>query len=452
MRAAALSLLLASPLALASGQLDSRFDSDGRRLVDAVPGALFDFAAAGLLDQNGRHVAVGASTGLVAPPAFVLRTRADGQLDPSFGTDGIVRTASPDPARPAFEWVDVAEQADGQLLLLGRAATTLSGRVYVCRMRGDGGLDSSFGNAGCAALEFWFDSGNDAALDLALQDDGRILVLGATDFDAEGALDYAVTRLNGDGTLDRCFGDAACEIGGVVIEPEPPSDLPGLLWPSLRLALAPDGRIVLSGTVDAEPRQMVAIRLLSNGAVDEDFGKGGHAFADFGANSANAAAVLVDAQGAIFIAGNRSDVQDSLAAVAKLTPDGDLDPSFEGDGRVVLLFNDVALDQGAQALALQDDGKLLVAGTARVGDNSDCGLARLLPNGMLDPVFGFNGALSVDGGGDGDPVGFDACRALAVRGNAIALFGSREVAQDNTDTLLLRLEQDDLFRDGFDSP
>jgi uncharacterized delta-60 repeat protein len=452
MRLAALALLLAAPLALASGQPDPRFDGDGRRLVDAVPEALFDYATAGLLDRNGRHVAVGGASGVDSAPAVALRTRTDGQLDPGFGSSGIVRTPSPDPGRRAFEWVDVAEQPDGRLVLLGRASASLSARAFVCRMREDGSLDPTLGDEGCTALEFWFDSGNDAALALALQADGRILVLGATDFDVDPGLDYALIRLEADGTPDVCFGDASCQLGGVVIEPEPASDLPGLIWPSLALALAPDGGIVLSGTVDGEPRQMFAIRLLPSGAVDEGFGKGGHAFADFGADGVNAAAVEVDAQGAIFVVGSRIGAQDSLAVVAKLTPDGDLDPGFDGDGRVVLLFNDVAPDQDATALALQDDGKLLVAGTARVGDNSDCGIARLLPDGMPDPVFGFNGAISVDGGGADDPVGFDACRGLAARAGAVALFGAREVAFDDTDTLLLRLDQDDLFRDGFEAP
>lgn len=448
MRRALLALLLASPLALASGQLDPRFDGDGK-LVYTVAADTGERIRDGLLDAAGRHVAVGDVSGDGYVAASVIRRLPDGRPDPGFASGGLLLLASPDAARDSFSLSHVVEQPDGKLVLLGTASDLASRRAYACRLLPDGSIDDSFGNFGCEALEFWFDSPSEQAIDLALQADGKLVIVGLTYFDGEPAEDYAVARLLPDGSLDRCFGDVACAVGGVLLQPGQPQDL---LTPYFKLALDPQGRILLA---DDDGGDMLVIRLLPDGDVDLGFGKDGHAVVPFdvGGNDFDRAidvAALPD--GGIVLAGAAGTGDGELVAIAKLDASGDTDPGFDGDGRLVTFFNDVAPEQAGQRLVIQDDGKILVAGTATLfGGQSDCGLLRVLADGSLDPVFGIDGRVSLDGGAAGDTPRPDRCSAgLAARDGALALFGNREMLPDNSDGLLLRFEQDGLFRDGFE--
>jgi uncharacterized delta-60 repeat protein len=448
MRLPALALCLVAPLACASGRLDPRFDGDGKLDFSVAPDTQ-ERIRGGLLDGAGRHVAVGDVSGEGYVAASVIRRLSDGRPDPAFASNGLLLLASPDAARDSFSLSHVAEQPDGKLVLLGTASAPGSRRAYACRLLPDGSIDESFGNFGCEALEFWFDSPTEQGIDLALQDDGKLVIVGLTYFDGEPAEDYAVARLHPDGSLDRCFGDVDCSVGGVLLQPGQPQDL---LTPYFKLALDPLGRILLA---DDDESDMLVIRLLPDGEVDTGFGKEGHAVVPFdvGGNGFDRVidvAALPD--GGIVLVGAAETADGELVAIAKLDADGDTDPGFDGDGRVVTFFNDVAPDQSGQRIVIQDDGKLLVAGTAGLsGGQSDCGLLRLRADGSLDPVFGLDGRVSLDGGAADDPPRPDRCGAgLAAREGAIALFGNRDTAPANSDGLLLRFEQDDVFRDGFE--
>jgi uncharacterized delta-60 repeat protein len=357
--------------------------------------------------------------------------------------------ASPDAVRDSFSLSHVAEQADGKLVLLGTTSDVASRRAYACRLLSNGNIDDSFGNGGCQALEFWFDSPTEQAIDLALQADGKLVIVGLTYFDAEPAEDYAVARLLPDGRLDRCFGDVGCAVGGVLLQPGQPQDL---LTPYFKLALDPQGRILLA---DDDGADMLAIRLLADGEVDTSFGKDGHVAVPFdlgGDNFDQALAVTALPDGGVVLVGSAASANAGLVAMAKLDASGDTDSTFDGDGRLATFFNDVAPDQSGQRVVIQDDGKILVSGTAGFpGGDADCGLLRVLADGSLDPVFGLDGRVSLDGGALGDTPRPDRCGAgLAARQGVIALFGSRDTVQNNRDGLLLRFEQDDVFRDSFE--
>jgi uncharacterized delta-60 repeat protein len=448
MRTAILALLLAPSLALASGLLDPRFDDDGKLVFTVAPDTE-ERIRAGLLDATGRHVAVGdvAGDGYVA--ASVIRRLPDGRPDPDFASEGLLLLASPDAARDSFSLSHVVEQPDGKLVLLGTASDLASRRAWTCRLLPDGSVDESFGDFGCQSLEFWFDSPSEQAIDLALQADGKLVIVGLTYFDGEPAEDYAVARLHPDGSLDRCFGDVGCAVGGVLLQPGQPQDL---LTPYFKVALDPQGRILLA---DDDESDMLVIRLLPGGEVDLDFGKDGHVAVPFdvGGNGFDRAIdVVALPDGGVVLAGAAETADGERVAIAKLDASGDTDSGFDGDGRLVTFFNDVAPDQAGQRLVIQDDGKILVAGTATLfGGQSDCGLVRVLADGSLDPVFGFDGRVSLDGGAADDVPRPDRCSAgLAARDGAIALFGNRDTVPNNSDGLLLRFDQDGLFRDGFE--
>jgi uncharacterized delta-60 repeat protein len=97
-------------------------------------------------------------------------------------------------------------------------------------------------------------------------------------------------------------------------------------------------------------------------------------------------------------------------ALARYLPNGTLDASFSGDGTVLTNFGGESFDVAA-ALALQPDGKIVVAGQSDASGSYDFALARYLPNGTLDATFGSDGTVLNNFSGDS----FDAARALALQ-------------------------------------
>lgn len=153
--------------------------------------------------------------------------------------------------------------------------------------------------------------------------------------------------------------------------------------------------------------------------------------------------------GRILLVGAAKDQGDDMAVV-RLLPDGSPDTGFGGDGRVT-----VPLDLGgehndvAHGAALQPDGALVLAGYAEreSGGNSDIALARLLPDGELDPDFGFAGkaVITLDLGGHR----FDA----AVRGRyheGAVIFGGTVDRAGHRSFLAGRVIVDVLFSDGYE--
>jgi uncharacterized delta-60 repeat protein len=307
---------------------------------------------------------------------------AAGALDPSFGAGGktTIRFGGADDA-----W-GMAEQPDGKAVLVGQTAADASspGNCAVARLNPDGSPDSSFGAAGRAEVSF---GGDDACFSAALQSDGKLVVAGKTT--ASGVDQWAVARLNSDGSLDPTFGTGGKSVltfgatGGDAVS----------------VLVQPDGRIVVIGSSSTTATQsdFTAVRLTSSGAIDTSFGTGGTAHVDFGGDDHVEAAAL-QPDGRIILAGDSTaGMGGHNFAVARLNSDGSMDPSFGMAGQVVLDFGG---DDGANAVVVQPDGKILVAGsTTAGGGGGDFALARLSSNGSLDPSFGAGGKATVDFGG-----------------------------------------------------
>ncbi|HEV3164455.1 MAG TPA: delta-60 repeat domain-containing protein, partial [Isosphaeraceae bacterium] len=123
-----------------------------------------------------------------------------GQLDQSFGSGGIVTTD----LGGTEQANDVALQSDGKIVVVG--STTLNnGDFFVVRYNANGSPDQTFGRSGVVTLDF---GGNDSASSVAIQPtDGKIVVAGTTSL----GQNFAVARLNTDGSPDASFGR-----GGIV--------------------------------------------------------------------------------------------------------------------------------------------------------------------------------------------------------------------------------------------
>ncbi len=131
-------------------------------------------------------------------------------------------------------------------------------------------------------------------------------------------------------------------------------------------------------------------RFDGNGQLDGSFGAGGRVRTPFEAGQASAAGIAVMSDGRFVAAGDIdiSGSQGELVAVARYRPDGTLDPTFSGDGKVNAKF------PGAErfivsAVALQSDGRIVVGGTAfQANGDSAFGLMRFTTAGALDTSFG----------------------------------------------------------------
>jgi uncharacterized delta-60 repeat protein len=302
-----------------------------------------------------------------------------------------------------------------------------------------GGLDSTFGNGGKMTMDFGTNSPNDAeARAMALQPDGKIVLVGSAQ-PMQPKYDFAIARLLPNGTFDPSFNavgktTVSFGIGGNGKDR------------AFGVALQPDGKIVVVGSAQVSNTafDFAVIRLTANGALDPTFNATGKVIIPFnlgGDNDDEAMGVVLQPDGKIVVAGTAQvSASNKSVAVARLTSTGQLDTSFNGTGRLTFGFTGQVNE--ARAVALQLDGKILVAGYTQIaGTNNDFAVARITTAGALDPSFNGTGKQTVAfdlGGGKND-----ATRGLAVQPDGrIVLVGTAERLAPNYDFAIARLNTD----------
>ena len=351
-----------------AGDLDTSFSSDGVATV----GFREDSHAFAVAIQPDGRILVAGDTFVRGVPAFALvRFRANGALDPGFGTAGRVTT---DFAGSFALASAMALQADGKIVLAGAGQNSFALVRYLPR----GKLDRSFGTAGKVVTT----SGLEArARGLALQSDGKIVVVGdnITDFSDSNA-DFVLMRHLSDGTLDPSFGDG----DGMVTTDFSSHDN------AFDVALDSNGKILVAGTVRVGTVGMFAVaRYQADGDLDTTFGNDGIVTIDFGNDDGGSAnAIRIQSDGRIVAAGRAAlppAGSGNVFALVRLLSDGSLDQSFNGTGTVATDFGNFANDLGLQA-----DGKI-VAG----GGGVEFDAARYLPDGSLDTAFGGDGKVAL---------------------------------------------------------
>jgi uncharacterized delta-60 repeat protein len=166
-------------------------------------------------------------------------------------------------------------------------------------------------------------------------------------------------------------------------------------------AVQPDGKILIAGRVPDHGGDFALVRLTRDGVLDTTFGDNGRVTTDFG-GSDSAYAIALQADGKIVVAGSAALASSGIDfAVARYTTDGSPDVTFSGDGKLTTAFgNDT---DTAFAIAIQPDGKLVVAGESNRGSSAtgmDFALARYQPDGSLDASFGGTGTVTTAIGGN----------------------------------------------------
>jgi uncharacterized delta-60 repeat protein len=380
------SLLATASAQAAPGDFDTTFSGDGKELTDFGKS---DSASGVVLQPDGKIVVAG-SSGLEVTQC---------------GDDGCVSES----------------QADSAL----------------ARYNGDGTLDTSFSGDGKDATDFG------AASDVALQPDGKLVVVGTEGFKrcfdiwCDSFAEFAVARYNTDGTLDTSFSGDGKET----------TDF-GKTDSASGVVLQPDGKIVVAGSsVDPSGNgadDFALARYNADGALDTSFSDDGRQVTDFGGSDKGAYGLALQPDGKIVAVGRTS--YDDFA-LARYGVDGSLDNTFSGDGKQTTDLD--GWDEG-KAVTIQADHKIVVAGTtnrgAFVGDD-DFALARYNADGSLDTTFSGDGKQNTNFG----TRYHDSASGIALQPDGKIIAAGHSTGEGDTGFALVRYSGDGSLDTSFSS-
>ena len=377
----ALALLLAPAITYGqNGTLDISFGTGGKAATD-LPGSV-------AVQADGKLVVAGSAPTIDGSSNFaVARYNSNGAIDASFGMGGKVTTDFGGRFQGA---TSVALQPDGKIVAAGGGVINQFNDFALARYNSDGTLDTSFGSGGKVLTNIGGVSAQ--ARSLAVQPDGKIVVAGYAN--VGGGENFELVRYNSNGTLDASFGT-----GGEVTTDFGLLDQGFSFAQAFSLVLQQDGKMVLAGQAFiGEGNDFALARYNSNGTLDTSFGTGGKVITDFGTTSDGAHSIAVQPDGKIVTAG----LARNRFALARYNSDGTLDISFGTGGKVISVI--AGLNDQASRVALQRDGKILVAGRSFINGAFHSALARYNSWGTLDAGFGAGGKVTTIFGGDSDQV------------------------------------------------
>ena len=282
----------------------------------------------------------------------------------------------------------------------------------------DGSLDPSFGVHGQTL------AGDGLTIvDMALQDDGKILAVGQNEL---GSL--SARRYNSDGSPDANFGTA----GNVNID--------GHSF-GARVTTLPAGKILLGVSRSGPgPTGFGAMRLNSDGSIDNTFGTDGVVYQNVQVSVHD---LQVQPDGSILVAGYQQSATNNDWRIARFTGGGAIDNSFGSGGMILMDFDRPGVvdpDDKLFDLELLPDGRILAAGDS----NSIYALAQFMPDGTLDTSYADNGinVFTIEGGGN--PFERITDLQLLPDGKVLAASGS------SSDATLIRFNSDGSLDTSFD--
>ncbi len=307
-----------------------------------------------------------------------------------------------------------------------------------------GDHDTSFGSLGYMTTSIG--TSDDTSQSIAIQTDGKIVVAGSA-YKAGTGHDFALVRYSQDGFLDSTFGvggKVTTDFGGstdsdsgtsVAIQTDGRIVVAGsaqgggigiarynsdgsldntfsgdgrvFLWEGLYsgancLKLQDDGKIVVVG--DSNSGDFTVVRYNTNGTLDTSFSGDGKLTTDFGGGSDTTTHVALQSNGKILVAGftDPGPLSDYVLALARYNEDGTLDGTFSGDGKVTTAIGNAG--DIAHSMSIQSDGKILLAGFSTQA-SIDFALVRYNEDGSLDTAFGIGGIVTTDLGFGSDDRG-----------------------------------------------
>lgn len=419
-----------------NGSPDNTFNGKGQQTTDFVfklppdnPGGDSieihnAFANAVAIQADGKIIAGGYAYTGVNNDFAIVRYNANGSPDNAFDGDGRKTTSVGSSDDIGYS---LALQADGKIVLGGYASAGSDNHFAVVRYNTNGSLDNTFSGDGKQTVNMGSDMlvGNS----VGIQSSGKIIIAGYT---LNGTFnDFAVARLNTNGNLDNTFdGD-----GKLTTDFASSDDYAG------SLVIQDDDKILVAGYSFLDNTQHFSIaRFNANGDPDNSFNTDGRLIGNFRQGNTMFTSTAIQADGKIVTAGVTWNGLDYDYAVARYNVNGSLDNTFNGDGKEVTDFS--AQQDNANAVAIQKDGKIIVAGIS----SSKFSVARYNANGSLDNTFNGNGKLIIS-------LGFsDICNAVAVQNDGKILVSGYTFIDENFDSAyfaIVRLNSNGTFDDTF---
>lgn len=342
---------------LPNGSPDTSFGGTG---VATAPLGEFASSTDEAVQSDGKIVAVGGANQDFA----IVRYLENGKLDPSFGEGGVVIM----PVGTLGDYATaVAIGPGGLIAVTGNAEVPEFGYgAGVAVLKGNGEPETKFAEDGTIVVTTE-SSNDDRGEGIAVQGDGRILIADAT---GGGAGDgFTVVRLGTDGKPDASFG------GDGIVETPIPGEGEVTGGRSTDVAIQPDGKIVAGGYgldytgLPLEYLTTFALaRYTAKGELDPSFGTGGIVSSRLGAGDDFGRAIAVAADGRLILSGtydpNPEPLEDDYApALLRFNANGGLDTTFGSGGAVLRALPAGTEDESLEGMALQADGRILTTGT-----------------------------------------------------------------------------------------
>ncbi len=347
-------------MAQKAGTPDSSFGVDGKVLT-SFPNSFPDCATAATL-SDGSIITVGTitfSNGIDTGGFLALKYSANGVLDTTFGKGGMSLVKGTGTGQA------IAIQADDKIIIGGYGSNFSSSFISIARVNAFGTIDSSFGNNG-VILTNWGQNCHD----IVIQKDGKILIFG------EDNTSFITMRYLDNGALDQTFGD-----GGIV-----KTSFGGPAENGNAIVLDPQGKITVAGD-DGE--SILLARYNPNGTLDQSFGQEGKVISNLTNHIDDIYDIALQPDGKIVAAGASSTFNKSNILVVRYLINGRLDSSFATNGFIV---NKLPYNTLSKRLALQSDNKIVVCGYA-ISDSiyGHFLTERFLSNGTIDSSFNDSG-------------------------------------------------------------
>lgn len=373
----------------APGDLDTSFGTGGR--VTTIVQGIGELPGKMVLQPDGKILMTGNSFNGFSVDMIVSRFNTNGQADLTFGSGGSARIAFGDLLAAG---TDIALQNDGKIVVVGLASAGFGSDINfaVARLNANGTPDTSFDGDGKLTTSF---DGNllEAAFGVAIQTDGKIIAAGSRQNGTTGESWFAIARYNANGTLDTTFDSD----GKLFFKAAATNDVVSL---GQDVALQADGKIVMAGELNnGAGGDFALVRLNSDGGFDNSFDSDGRVRTAITVDDDAAYTVEIAPDGRILVAGfadtDLVGTGNYDFAVARYLTNGALDTSFAGTGKTTIAFGEMYDTEQVYDIALTPGGDIYLAGQSGVAgepvSSSDFAFVRLLLNGSIDSSFGTAG-------------------------------------------------------------
>ncbi len=368
------------------GNLDTSFGQGGK--VVTGDARSFDEAWALAVQPDGKVIVAGETLDGGYHRFGMARYGANGSLDAeTFGTEGRVVDSSN--ATAGIGYAVAVDETSGAIFMAG----TVSSNFALAKYNSAGQLVTAFGSGGSKLQDL---AGNyDCARSVVLRPDGKILVAGYA-INGTASYDFALAQFNADGSLDTSFGDDRDNSGqrdGIKL-----IDGPSGFDYGYKLLLQADGKILFAGALysSTQAHNFALLRFEEDGDLDPAFGDQGKLVLDWNGSTDQAYDVALQGE-KILVAGYSyhptRNYDFAVARYALVNSVWQLDTTFGTGGKAWADFGGADI---AYAMAVEADGKIVLAGSSYNGATDDFALVRFTADGVLDNTFGQSGKMRTD--------------------------------------------------------